>query len=165
MITPSTRVCQGGNITLQCEVTLGNTALQGQWKRNSQAISIANATLNHFIYISFTQANFLTIINIGPNDNNTEYNCASGDVNESIFLNVEGMYMHTLTLYMSFWLYCKYGCYVAHSQMLWLYFRLKEKIHLSWWKTLTRHWVTCGSKPGVERIFPSLALFCFMLFV
>ena len=51
-----------------------------------------------------------------------------------------------------------------------IYFRFKEKKSIpsggELSVALTRHWVTCGSKPGVGgTFFSSLALFSFIVFV
>ena len=100
IILPATgaRVCETGNITLQCRVIFNNAAVPGTWSRNGKMINDDNDTLNHYIIFNSTGEGLtdLIITNVTRVDNYKIYTCSySGGVitPDSVILRVAGMYM------------------------------------------------------------------------
>ena len=91
------KVCETGNITLQCRVVFNNAAVPGRWSRNGKIINDDNDTLNHYIIFNSTGEGLtdLIITNVTRADNHTEYMCSySGGVitPDNVTLHVAGMY-------------------------------------------------------------------------
>ena len=85
--------CLGSNVTLQCVILRNGVPVDLLWKRNGTIVDTNFFTNLHIVFNSTYNANTdLVITNVGPEDNNTEYNCTieNSDISSSIVLNVTG---------------------------------------------------------------------------
>ena len=92
------RVCQGGNITMRCRVSISGDLLEGTWRRNGSSLS-GNFTSNHFITPFNSTGEGLTdliITNFRLADSNTEYSCGILYIYDSVLLHVEGLYIYVI---------------------------------------------------------------------